>query len=499
MPATNLALNKAKPSFLDDATKLLLIDGQWVEAEGRRTFETHNPATGELLAMVAEGDERDIDRAVLAARRAFNGPWRRFKPFQRQNVLLRLAELVEQNYQELCVLDTLDMGVPISRTLGNRSRIVETVRYYAGQTMSLQGDTIENSLDGQFFTCSLKEPIGVVGAIIPWNSPLYGTLKKIGVALAAGCTLVLKPAEESPLTALRIGELCLEAGIPDGVVNIVPGFGETAGARLSSHPDVDKIAFTGSHLTGQKIIQASASNVKSLSMELGGKSPNIVFADADLEKAVPGAAMAVFNNAGQICCAGTRMFVEREIYEEFVARVGAFGQKMRVGNGLDPDTEMGPLVSKEQLKRVTDYLTIGQQEGAHAVVGGSRLSGDQYDKGYFVPPTVFSNVKDSMRIAREEIFGPVISAIPFDDIEEVVERANDTIFGLGGGVWTQNVGKAHKIAKAIRAGTVWVNAYNIMDPAVPFGGYKMSGYGREGGAHHVDEYLQTKALILNTD
>jgi aldehyde dehydrogenase (NAD+) len=499
MPATNLALNKAKPSFLDGTTKLLLIDGQWVEAEGRRTFETHNPATGELLAMVAEGDERDIDHAVLAARRAFNGRWRRFKPFQRQNVLLRLAELVEQNYQELCVLDTLDMGVPISRTLGNRSRIVETVRYYAGQTMSLQGDTIENSLDGQFFTCSLKEPIGVVGAIIPWNSPLYGTLKKIGVALAAGCTLVLKPAEESPLTALRIGELCLEAGIPDGVVNIVPGFGETAGARLSSHPDVDKVAFTGSHLTGQKIIQASASNVKSLSMELGGKSPNIVFADADLEKAVPGAAMAVFNNAGQICCAGTRMFVEREIYEEFVARVGSFGQKMRVGNGLDPDTEMGPLVSKEQLKRVTDYLTIGQQEGAHAVVGGRRLSGDQYDKGYFVPPTVFSNVKDSMRIAREEIFGPVISAIPFDDIEEVVERANDTIFGLGGGVWTQNVGKAHKIAKAIRAGTVWVNAYNIMDPAVPFGGYKMSGYGREGGAHHVDEYLQTKALILNTD
>jgi aldehyde dehydrogenase (NAD+) len=498
MISTNAAF-KVQPSFLDGSIKNLLIDGRWVEARSGRSFETRNPATGELLCRVAEGGAEDIDLAVDAARRAFEGPWRGLKPNERQNLLLRLADLVEQNYQELCILDTLDMGVPIGRSLGNRARVVGSMRYYAAQTMSIHGETIENSLDGEFFTCSLKEPIGVVGAIIPWNSPLFATIKKIGVALAAGCTLVLKPAEEAPLTPLRVGELCLEAGIPPGVVNIVPGYGETAGARLSAHPDVDKVAFTGSHFTGQKIIQASAGNVKSLSMELGGKSPNIVFADANLDKAVPGAAMAVFNNAGQICCAGTRMFVEQSIYDEFVARVAEFGKNMRVGNGLDIETQMGPLVSQEQLTRVTDYLAIGHRGGAQALAGGHRLTDGDYAKGYFVPPTVFSNVTDDMRIAREEIFGPVISAIPFTDFDDVIRRANDTIFGLGAGVWTQDIGKAHKVAKRVRAGTVWVNAYNLMDPAVPFGGYKMSGYGREGGVHHVDEYLQTKALILNTD
>ncbi|CAB3752068.1 aldehyde dehydrogenase family protein [Paraburkholderia solisilvae] len=495
---TNPMFN-ANPAFLDGTVKKLFIDGCWVEAKAGGTFDTTNPATGEILARVSEGGAQDIDLAVAAARRAFEGPWRNFKPDQRQNLILALAELVSKHYEELCILDTLDMGMPIGRSIQNRERVVGSIRYYAAQAMSIHGETIENSLDGEFFTCALKEPIGVVGAIIPWNSPLFATVKKISVALAAGCTLVLKPAEEAPLTPLRIGELCLEAGIPPGVVNIVSGFGETAGARLAAHPDVDKIAFTGSHFTGQKIIRASAGSVKSLSMELGGKSPNIIFADANLDKAVPGAAMATFNNAGQICCAGTRMFVERSIYDEFVARVAEFGSRMRVGNGLDINTQMGPLVSAEQLARVTEYLTIGAQEGAEAVTGGQRLTEGAYGKGNFVAPTVFRNVTDNMRIAREEIFGPVISAIPFDTIDDVVSRANDTIFGLGGGVWTTDVGKAHKVARRIRSGTVWVNAYNVMDPSVPFGGYKMSGYGREGGIHHVDEYLQTKALILNTD
>jgi aldehyde dehydrogenase (NAD+) len=498
MTTMNPAVEKVLHS-LEGKTRKLLIGSNWVDAQSGRSFETRNPATGELLCRVAEADAVDVDAAVAAARLTFEGSWRNVKPNQRQNLLLKLAELVEAHYEELCVLDTLDMGVPMRRTLGNRHRVVSTIRYYASQAMSIHGETIENSLDGEFFTCALKEPVGVVGAIIPWNSPLYQTLKKIAVCVAAGCTMVLKPAEEAPLTPLRLAELCLEAGFPPGVLNVVPGFGATAGARLAAHPDVDKIAFTGSHFTGQKIIQASAGNVKRLSVELGGKSPNIVFADADLDKAVPGAAMAVFNNAGQICCAGTRMYVERSIYDEFVARVADFAKNMRVGNGLDPDTEMGPLVSANQLERVTGYLKRGREEGASAASGGGRLTEGEYAKGFFVAPTVFTNVTDDMTIAREEIFGPVISAIAFDELDDVIQRANDTIFGLGGGIWTTDVSKAHKVARRIRAGTVWVNAYNVLDPAVPFGGYKMSGYGREGGIHHVDEFLQTKALILNMD
>jgi aldehyde dehydrogenase (NAD+) len=339
----------------------------------------------------------------------------------------------------------------------------------------------------------------VVGAIIPWNGPLAATIWKIGPALATGCTVVLKPAEEAPLTALRLGELLLEAGVPEGVVNVVPGYGETAGAALASHMDVDKIAFTGSHLTGQKIIQASAGNLKRVSLELGGKSPDIVFADADLAATVPGAAMAVFSNSGQICSAGTRLFVEKRIYDEFVGQVGEFGRGLKVGNGLDPDTQIGPLVSEQQLDRVTGYLAAGKQEGARAVVGGARLTGGAMDQGFFVPPTVFADVNDDMSIAREEIFGPVISAIPFEDVDEVIQRANATPFGLGSGVWTRDVGKAHRLTRAVRAGSVWVNCYQAMDPAVPFGGYKMSGYGRESGLQQLDEYLNVKAVWIKTD
>src|SRR5215468_1375706 len=475
-------IQQARHPYLDGAVKRLLIDGKWVEAASNKTFDSLNPATGEVLAKVAEGDAEDINRAVRAARRAFDGRWGKVKPFERQAMLLKLAELVEQHFEELSTLDTLDMGAPISRTGATRQRVLGMLRYYAGMATSLHGETIENSLPGEMFSYTLKEPVGVVGAIIPWNGPLGASIWKIGPAL----------------TALRLGELILEAGVPAGVVNIVPGYGETAGAALARHPGVDKVAFTGSHLTGQKIVEASAGNLKRVSLELGGKSPDVVFADADLDAAVPGAGMAVFANSGQICSAGTRLFVEKKIYEEFVGRVAKFGDGLRVGNGIDPETQIGPLVSEQQLDRVTGYLAVGKQEGARALSGGERLTEGALGKGYFVPPTVFADVNDDMKIAREEIFGPVISAIPFNDIDEVISRANTTPFGLGSGVWTRDVSKAHRLAKAIRAGSVWVNCYQAMDPAVPFGGYKMSGYGRESGLQHLEEYLNVKAVWIKT-
>ncbi|MDO9714104.1 aldehyde dehydrogenase family protein [Paracraurococcus lichenis] len=484
--------------FLDGRPKRMLIDGKWVEAASGKTFETLNPATGEVLARVAEGDAEDIDRAVEAARRAFDGPWAKMKPYERQKLLLKLAELVDAAFEELAALDTLDMGAPVSRTGANRQRAVGMLRYYAGQAVAIHGETIENSLPGEYVSFTLKEPVGVVGAIIPWNAPLSSSIWKLGPVLATGCTVVLKPAEEAPLTPLRLGELCLEAGVPPGVVNVVPGFGETAGAALAAHRGVDEVAFTGSHVTGQKIVQASAGNLKRVSLELGGKSPDVVFADADLDAAAPGAGMAVFANSGQICSAGTRLFVERKVYDEFTARVADYGRSLKVGDGRDPATQVGPLVSAEQLDRVTGYLSIGRQEGARPLSGGERLTEGALSKGYFVPPTVFANVRDDMRIAQEEIFGPVISAIPFDDIEEVITRANATTYGLGSGVWTRDVSKAHRLARGIRAGSVWINCYQAMDPAVPFGGYKMSGYGREGGKQHVEEYLNVKSVWIRT-
>ncbi len=496
--AVTQAIPITRHPFANGSYRQMLIDGKWVDAASGKKFETRNPATGDLLATVAEGDAEDINRAVVAARRAFEGPWSKVKPFERQNLLLKLAELVEKNFEELSQLDTLDMGAPISRTRGNRLRVLGMLRYYAGQATALHGETIENSLPGEIFSYTLKEPVGVVGAIIPWNGPLAATIWKIGPAIATGCTVVLKPAEEAPLTSLRVAELAMEAGIPPGVVNVVPGYGETAGAALASHPGVDKVAFTGSHITGQSIVKASAGNLKRVSLELGGKSPDIVFADADLDVAVPGAAMAVFANSGQICSAGTRLFVEKAIYDEFVGRVAEFGKKLQVGNGLDPNTQIGPLVSEQQLERVTGYLDIGQKEGARALAGGTRITEGPLAKGYFVSPTVFANVQDNMRIAQEEIFGPVISAISFTDMDELVRRANATNFGLGSGVWTRDVSKAHHVAKSLRAGSVWVNCYQAMDPAVPFGGYKMSGYGRESGKQHLEEYLNVKAVWIKT-
>jgi aldehyde dehydrogenase (NAD+) len=481
--------------FLDGKPKRLLIDGQWVEAVSGRTFDTINPYNGERLAAVAEGDAADIDLAVKAARRAFEGSWSQFTPADRQRVLLRLAELVEKHFDELGILDVLDMGGPIASLVRRRERSVAMLRYYAGLATSMHGQTIDNSQPGNAFSYTVKEPLGVVGAIIPWNGPLFMALVKVAPALATGCTVVLKPAEQAPLSSLRLGELCLEAGVPPGVLNVITGFG-LAGAALAEHPDVDKVTFTGSTDVGQKIIRASAGNIKRITLELGGKSPNIVFADADLDIAVPGAAMAVFANSGQICSAGTRLYIERKIYDEFVERVAAFANQLRLGDPMDPATQLGPVVSREQLDRVLGYVDSGRGQGARVAAGGERVSQGDLARGYFVKPTVFAGVDDGMKIAREEIFGPVVSAMPFDHIDEAVARGNATTYGLGSGVWTRSLNNAQYVAKRLRAGSVWVNCYQMMDPAVPFGGYRMSGYGREGGAAHIDEFLNVKAVWI---
>ena len=477
----------------------MLIDGAFVPAASGETFDTLNPATQQLLARLPAADATDVDRAVVAARRAFDdGPWSTMKPFDRQRIMLRFADLVEARHDDLAILDTLDMGAPIQRMRANLRRAVGMARFYAGLTTALRGETIANSIPGDFLTHTRREPVGVVGAIIPWNNPHIAFIWKVGAALAAGCTVVLKPAEEASLSALWLGEMLLEAGLPAGVVNVVTGFGETAGVALSVHPGVDKIAFTGSTATGQAIVRAASTTLKRVTLELGGKSPNIVFNDADLDLAVPGAAMAAFTNSGQVCSAGTRLFVERGIYEEFVGAMTTYARSLTVGDGLDDATQLGPVVSQTQLERVSDYFEIGRAEGATISAGGARLLDGQYANGYFVPPTIFTEVNNEMRVAREEIFGPVVSVMAFDDYESVIRLANSSPFGLGGGVWTNDVNKANRTVSALRTGTVWVNCYGQMDPAVPFGGYRMSGYGREGGVHHIDEFLETKAVWIQT-
>ncbi len=484
-----------KHPYIDGKPKKLLIGGQWREAVSGKTFTSINPSTGLPIIEIADAGAEDIDLAVAAARKAFDTTWRKYKPLDRQAILNTAADIFEKRYEEFAWLDSIDYGGPISRTRSGKRRHVGLLRYYAAQAVSLHGETIENSLPGDYFTYTLKEPVGVVGAITPWNGPVGNSLWKIGPALAAGCAVVLKPSEQASLSTLMLGQLFLDAGLPPGVLNIVTGAGAT-GAALAAHPGVDKVAFTGSTATGQAIVRASAGNLKRLSLELGGKSPNIVFADADLDEAVPGAAMAVFANSGQICSAGTRLFVERKIYEEFVERIAAYGRSIKVGDVFDPETAIGPLVSESQLKRVCGYLEVGRSEGARVLAGGERLNDGDLASGYFVPPTVFGDVHDDMIIAREEIFGPVISALPFDNIEEVIARGNDTSFGLGAGVWTKDLSRAHRLSRELQSGSVWVNCYQAMDPAVPFGGYKMSGYGRESGIQHVEEYLNVKAVTI---
>src|ERR1700731_3536165 len=487
MPQTITAVRHV---YADGQFKRMLINGEWVKSASGKTFDSRNPATGDLLATVAEGDAEDINRAVAAARAAFEGPWSKFKPYERQALLLKLADLVEKHFDELSTLDTLDMGAPLTRTRATRQRVLGMLRWYAGMAVSIHGETIENSLPGEYFSYTLKEPIGVVGAIIPWNGPLGASIWKIGPALATGCTVILKPAEEAPLTPLRLGELLMDAGVPPGVVNIVPGYGETAGAALAAHPGVDKIAFTGSTEVGKIILQAAAGNLKKVSLELGGKSPNVVLGDVDLDAAIAGSASAIFFNHGQCCCAGSRLYVEDSIFDKVVDGVAEHANKIKVGSGQDDSNDMGPLVSEEQLNRVCGFLESGRSEGARAVAGGSRHG----DKGYFVKPTVLVNTNEKMKVVQEEIFGPVVTAIPFRNVEEIAAKANNSIYGLAAGVWTCDIKKAHRIASLLRAGTVWINCYNVFDAALPFGGYKQSGWGREMGHEVLEQYTEVKAV-----
>lgn len=492
---THAAPPSAHP-YLSGAAKGHVIDGRMVPSRSGKTFVTVNPATGQTIADLAEGGAEDVDLAVRAARRAFEGPWARFTPYQRQTLLIRIHDLIDRHYDELALLETLDMGAPLSRTKAFRPFLLQAALYYSSQAVNLAGETLPNSLPGNFTTMTLKAPVGVIGGIIPWNGPLISQWWILGGALATGCTVVLKPAEDASLSVLRMVELLYEAGLPEGVVNVVTGYGASAGDALARHPDVDRVAFTGSTETGRKIIEASTSNIKRLQLELGGKSPDIVFADADLDIAVPGAAMAVFNNSGQVCYAGSRLFVERSIQDEFVERMAAFGKALRVGNGLDPAVNLGPLISQKQMDRVLGYIDIATKEGATLATGGNRLTGE-LGGGYFVEPTIFSHVSNDMTIAREEVFGPVISVIPFDTADEALKLANDTIYGLGGAVWTRNGSTALKMVHGIRSGTVWVNCYGVVDPAVGFGGIKMSGYGNKGGPHHVDAFLYQKNVYIN--
>jgi len=484
-------------AFLQQQPIKMLIGGQWVEAASGKAFETIDPSTGEVLARVAEGDSEDINRAVTAARKAFeSGPWPKMTPSQRGRLLWKVAELIEQHGDELAQLETLDNGKPIKYSKGGDVPLTaDHFRYFAGWATKIEGDTIPVSIPNMF-TYSLREPLGVVGQIIPWNFPLQMASWKLAPALACGNTVVLKPAEQTPLTALRLGELICEAGFPDDVVNIVPGFGETAGAALAAHPDVDKIAFTGSTEVGKKILQASAGNLKKVTLELGGKSPNIIFPDADMKYAVRGALNAIFFNQGQVCTAGSRLFVHTSVYDQVVSGLTDAASKMKLGQGIDPATELGPVVSQEQLERVTSYIEIGRREGATPTAGGERATGD-LAQGYFVQPTVFDQVRDDMTIAREEIFGPVVVAMPFEDIEEVAARANRSIYGLAAGVWTSDIKKAHKMVSLLKAGVIWVNTYNQFDAAAPFGGYKQSGYGREMGHAVLDAYTQVKTAWIN--
>jgi aldehyde dehydrogenase (NAD+)/phenylacetaldehyde dehydrogenase len=487
-------LSEKVEKFLE-GTKKLYINGSFIESANGKTFETVNPATGEMLARVAEAEEEDINRAVEAARDAFdNGPWSRMGTAERSRLIYKLADLIEENKQELAELESLDNGKPMRELIAaDLPLTIEHFRYYAGWSTKIMGQTIPSQ--GNFFTYTKHEPLGVVGQIIPWNFPLLMAAWKLGAALATGCTVVLKPAEQTPLSALYLAELIEEAGFPKGVVNIVPGYGETAGAPLVNHKKIDKIAFTGSTSVGKAIMRQASETLKKVTLELGGKSPNIILPDADLTKALPGALNGIMFNQGQVCSAGSRLYIQKKQYDNVVADLASTAKNIKVGIGLDQETEMGPLVSSEQHNTVKRYIESGKSQGAELVAGGKV----PFEKGYFMEPTIFANVDDSMTIAKEEIFGPVVAAMPYDTLDDLIDKANDTEYGLAAGVWTQDLKSAHYIANRLKAGTVWVNCYNAFDAAVPFGGYKQSGIGREMGSYALENYTEVKAVWINMD
>ncbi|WHY95262.1 aldehyde dehydrogenase family protein [Peribacillus simplex] len=487
-----IKINPRVQEFLK-GTKKLLINGELVEAASGKTFETLDPSNGKVLAVVSEAGPEDVDKAVKAARKAFdNGPWKKMSASERSRLIYKLADLMEEHKEALAQLDTLDNGKPIGETTNADVPLaIDHFRYYAGWTTKIVGQTIP--VAGNYFNYTRHEAVGVVGQIIPWNFPLLMAAWKLGAALATGCTIVLKPAEQTPLSALYLGQLALEAGFPPGVLNVIPGFGETAGSPLVDHPDVDKIAFTGSTSVGKMIMRQASGTVKKISLELGGKSPNIILPDADMSKAIPGALMGIMFNQGQVCCAGSRLYIQKKSYDNVVADLVSHAKNIKQGTGLDPSTQIGPLVSSEQMERVGSYIEKGKSEGAEVVTGGNYGQGE----GYFVTPTIFAGVEDEMTIAKEEIFGPVVAAMPFDDLDDVINRANNSEYGLAAGLWTQDVKKAHYVANELKAGTVWVNCYNAFDAASPFGGYKQSGIGREMGSYALENYTEVKSVWIN--
>ena len=473
----------------------LLIGGQWVD--GSKKFDTVNPATGEVLTEIAEASREDVDRAVQAARRAFEdrgGAWRKMSASERGKLIWRLADLVERNIEELAELETLDNGKPIfeSRYV-DMPMVIDVLRYYAGWATKIHGETV-NTFETAF-TYTLREPVGVVGLIIPWNFPLLLASWKLGPALACGCTIVLKPAEQTPLTTLRFGELAVEAGLPAGVLNIVTGGPET-GKAIVSHAGIDKIAFTGSTAVGKEIMRGAADTLKRVTLELGGKSPNIVFADSDIDNAVKGAINGIFYGKGEVCNAGSRLFVENKVRDEFLEKLVGRAKKMQPADPLDPKTRLGAIVSQEQMQTVLSYVEAGKKEGAKLIAGGNRVSVDG-GKGFFLEPTIFGEVTNDMKIAQEEIFGPVLATLSFEDVDQVIDLANRNQYGLAAAVWTRDVKKAHNVSRQLRAGTVWINTYGLMDAALPFGGYKSSGFGRELGKHAIEHYTEVKTVWLN--
>ncbi len=493
---TRQLISEAANAFLA-APKKMLVGADWVDAADGTRLEVRNPATGEVFAHVPAGAAADIDRAVRAARAAFEGPWAATSPAQRERLLLALADKVEANAQQLAEIESIDNGksVMLARHV-DMAMAVDFLRYMAGWATKIEGATHDVSVpfmpQAKFFAWTRKEPVGVVGAIIPWNFPLLMAAWKIGPALAAGCTVVLKPAEETPLTALRLGELILEAGIPPGVVNIVTGLGETAGAALAAHPGIDKIAFTGSTAVGKLVQRAAVDNMTRVSLELGGKSPVIVLDDADPAQAAAGAAQAIFFNQGQVCTAGSRLYVQKKLFDRVVGDLAAIAGKMKLGPGLDPTSELGPLVSELQMQRVCGYIDSGVGQGAKVASGGGRAG----DKGYFVKPTVLVDARQDMRVVQEEIFGPVVVALPYDDLDEAVRLANDTPYGLGASIWSNDLARVHRLIPRIKAGTVWVNCHSMLDASLPFGGFKQSGIGREMGRAALELFTETKSVLM---